>query len=364
MKLLIILLMLPLLVAAQSEKELFKNELSTYRDSEILMESDSLIKYRIGEEVNILDFRQPEENSKPETNFPILEIRLQDHDPADYEYIYEHVQTLPGNNTKSPPAAADLNGDGRTEVYLSLYHRYEDQLYMKIYEKDYLGVYSYADKLPINSFTISAIYDIDGDGRREVQAEVEDTIIINGNPTRYRKFIMLSEQSGYEYPSDTLCTHSLIDEWDRYQTQDYHYGDFNNDGITDGVFVIQNVGEPEMRFVEYNAVENKFDKVFGYKLYESHPWISGMCYSDFDNDDKLDFMCVNANGDWTVVEVDDSNGYRLADSGTVNFVNCEIYTETNDIDGNGRNEFWFGGLIYPYHWRLFCFEAVADDTYE
>ena len=65
-----------------------------------------------------------------------------------------------------------------------------------------------------------------------------------------------------------------------------------------------------------------------------------------------------------VIEAKDTNQYSVVWNGPAPTYNAYMLTSTNDIDGNGKPEFWVGGMSFMSGISTFwCYESDGDNSY-
>ncbi|HFE64603.1 MAG TPA: T9SS type A sorting domain-containing protein [Caldithrix sp.] len=147
------------------------------------------------------------------------------------------------------------------------------------------------------------------------------------------------------------------------------FTDLDNDEFTDVLYLGDDSLPPGSRKVyvaEYNPSINKFEKRFSH-----HPtptWrVSGFSVGDFDDDGYKEFATASAFGDVYVFENAGNDTYVQVFQDTITASNAYLTTETNDIDSNGKKEFFVGGSSYLNGYggnRFYWFEADANDHYQ
>src|SRR5690606_35101159 len=122
-------------------------------------------------------------------------------------------------------------------------------------------------------------------------------------------------------------------------------------------------GIPLIIICEYKDIINNFSTVFEYKnLIESY---SGFAIDDFDGDGKTELIAGSGLGELISIEAVKENSYGLNWQGNFSTFNAYMKTTTQDIDGNGKPEFWIGGQDFQEGiTRLECYEAQGDNNYE
>lgn len=149
-----------------------------------------------------------------------------------------------------------------------------------------------------------------------------------------------------------------------FQVNDMTFGDFNKNGLMDcaydcwsdkNTFIIQ----------EYDSLLNNFSTKF---LIDTIPGIniSGMCVDDFDSDGKDEIIFNFDEQGYFVAEAESNNNYQIVYQGELQIDYPWLHTVTQDIDGNGRKEFWIGSMDYfsQTGTSLYAFEAGGNNSYK
>lgn len=161
---------------------------------------------------------------------------------------------------------------------------------------------------------------------------------------------------------------SFIFEPYQYQSQlnDLVLDDLDGDQYTDLLFI--KAVDPDLHIFEYNPNANNFDSVYRFDVMELPPYSnSGFSVGDFDIDGKKDMVFGTPKGSVYVLENQGDNQYNTSWVGSVQSYHAYIHTWTNDIDGNGKPEFWV--LADAYYsgigtTRITIFETNGDNSYQ
>ncbi len=143
--------------------------------------------------------------------------------------------------------------------------------------------------------------------------------------------------------------------------------DMDNDGITDIIYVGDDTLPPDGNKVyvaEYDSTVHNFVQKFRYSPPE---WrVSGFSVGDFDGDGFKEFATGSIDGDVYVFENQGNDAYDLVFSDTISTPNAYLTCATNDIDHNGKIEFFLGGSSY-YNGvggtKVYWFEADGNNHY-
>ncbi|RMH65653.1 MAG: T9SS C-terminal target domain-containing protein, partial [Calditrichaeota bacterium] len=145
--------------------------------------------------------------------------------------------------------------------------------------------------------------------------------------------------------------------------------DFDKDGNMDLVYVADDTLEPRDQLkvfvAEYNPQINNFEDKFRFK--PDDYYFDGFSVGDFDEDGFPEFALGSIHGDVYVFENSGNDSYGLVFQDTISTSNAYLSVATNDIDNNGKKEFFIGGSSYfngvggtRYYW----FEADGDNHYK
>ena len=149
-----------------------------------------------------------------------------------------------------------------------------------------------------------------------------------------------------------------------YQFDDPTLGEFDGDQKTDLVFDKAS----NVYIFEYNPIINNFDSVYHFQVLDSIDLgVGGYSIGDFDLDGKTDIVFSTVRGKVFVIENEGDNQYDVVWQGSVESNNAYIHTWTNDIDKNGKPEFWV--LADAYYngigtTRITIFETNGDNSYQ
>ncbi len=289
-----------------------------------------------------------------QTNLDSAEINLSTIDTTLYASKYRFFREVPvatEQNTALP--VYDVDGDGNAELYG--YHKdfrtSYDSLPLKIYEyhpsdSSFVDVYTYPDTI----IQVRDVYDIKGSGRKELFA----TSKIGG-----RNGVI------YEQPdSHSFATMPDMNYYALGQMNDFQFADLDKDGTTDLLYYCM-VDSGFTIISRYNALNNTLDSVW--RFHENDYYAAGYSRADIDGDGYPDIVEGTIHGKVHVLEYQPGSGYQNIWSGMVETYNAYMHVATNDIDKNGKPEFWVGGDA-TYNGvaktRLTCFEATGDNQYQ
>ena len=255
--------------------------------------------------------------------------------------------------------AGDINNNGRAELY-GFVKDYTSN-YSDIVVKELNNTGSF-DSLHIYNNTLSsvAIYDINKDGNQELHLRRQEQDTINNYPLDKQLYFCKESDSSLAYNLSFIFQVPGGSESQLLQ----RYYDLDDNNSTD-ILYINNV-KRQLRIYQYNSIINNFDSVYSFDYSNIDEWFEGFPIGDFDQDGNTEFFIGGASGQ--VYGFENNNGsYLNTFIGQVETNNAFLNTETDDIDGNGKKEFWIGGDSFhngvPIT-RLTCFEAKGNNSYE
>jgi hypothetical protein len=248
----------------------------------------------------------------------------------------------------------DVNNNSKPELYGARKFFETPAEPITVYELNNAGnfesIYQY------DSVTLArSIYDVDNDKQQDVLLTTSGLL---GIPFQQRVFSKTTDTS--------LATQlNFILDYESYQLDDITLGDFDSDAYTDMLF--DRSGWPDFHILEYNPVTNNFDSVYRFDVSEPAPWgIGGYSVGDFDMDGKTDMVFGTMRGNVFVIENQADNQYTNSWLGIIDSYHAYVHTCSNDIDNNGKPEFWVLGDAY-YNGigttRITIFETNGDNSY-
>ncbi|MCC6549377.1 MAG: T9SS type A sorting domain-containing protein [Ignavibacteriaceae bacterium] len=336
----------------QIKQELLKQniEIESYNNSDSLL----LIKYPGGK--SIVKGIYPEQGNLPVDGIDTVVIDVLNVDTLLYHDRYTFWKEVNATcNQVSPVLVGDANKNGFAEVYGNDLYFVDDSWLpfpAKIFEydpviDDFIVRHIYIDTL-IQPITL---YDIDDDGDLEVY--------IQTFPGGRYGFVMTGS-SNSSFPVNEMALNDM-----GYQMNDRTFGDFNLDDNTDLVYY--SLASPGRNFIKtVNSQQNGFDSVFEFR--QEDVYSAGFSAEDIDGDGYADIVLGNVKGKIQILEYSPVLGtYTNSWTGTVGHSNPYMHTASNDIDGNGRKEFWVGGDAFRDGvgvTRFTAFEATGDNQFE
>ncbi len=225
-----------------------------------------------------------------------------------------------------------------------------------------------------------AVIEVEDDTSFVVRKIYEDTVVVplaitdvDKDSLKEINFKIEGGQWFYNYESWSLFSYPQVLNF-RYRMWEISgavgsetFLDMDNDGITDVIYVGADTLPPhgqKVYIAEYDKSVNNFVRKFRYPPPE---WrVSGFSVGDFDQDGFKEFVTGSINGDVYVFENTGNDTYDLVFSDTISTPNAYLTYATNDMDGNGKAEFFVGGSSY-YEGiagtRVYWFEADGDNHY-
>jgi len=351
-------------VLAQSKEEKLQ-QLNNREDVKVTEVKKDILKLEYpGGKVrykNIGDFKYPESSIQhPEFSltFESTIIDLTTIDTTLYYQKYKFWQEVPLTNLDfSHLMVGDVNDNRKTELY-GLRKYYETPAEpVCIYELDPNNNFQFVHQYDsvLNCWNI---YDIDKDGKEDVHLGLGG---IYGIIPDQRFFSKITDSS---FATKMNVLFSPFTE--QTQLNDQTLGDFDNNGNTDLIFA--RFGTPSVYIYEYDQTTNNFDSVYRFDVFEQPPWgNSGFSIGDFDLDGNKDIVFGTGKGNVFVIENEGNNQYTNSWQGMVETYAAYIHTWSNDIDGNGKPEFWVLGDAF-YNGvgitRITIFETTGDNSYQ
>ena len=241
----------------------------------------------------------------------------------------------------------DINRNGLLELYGLNEINWPFGGQVKIFEQDAEGIFHIIYSYDSTSIFVQGIGDVDLDGNKEIHLRTTDTL------------------NGKFYRSDSLSqlptNFDFIFYYTPNQISAMTFGDFDKNGITDCAF-IDGSNPSKVIISEFRDSINNFITVYEQVVDEDAP--SGFAIEDFDEDGKTEFVVSTVLRMIYVIENQNVNQYAITWQDTFPTYNAYMKTSTNDIDGNGKPEFWIGGQDFENGISVFvCYEADGNNSY-
>lgn len=304
-----------------------------------------------------------EGSTKKQDSVPRFVFNLWELDTALYNYKYQFWQEVPLGNYYIRPIMDDINKNGRLEYYGHKKDNFTDYSEIYCYEQDVNGIFKQILKYPHNTTIAYNIFDINRDGNLELH--LYDTTLFRIDSIN---FGVITNQTFFKKSSVNSLADSLYFKYNIYsgdtfnnQLNDFTVADFDSDGINEAVY--NNFGPRIIRIAKFNEINLTFDTIKAF----STPYIedvAGFTIGDFDLDGKTEIIYAGAMGNIYLIECEGTDEYQMNWTGNTGIPNSYINFKTNDIDGNGKPEFWIGGEDFGLDLtRLICYETNGDNSY-
>ena len=294
------------------------------------------------------------ERKKDTDSIPTTTIDTWKVDTMLYHNMYSYWQELP---TMTLSSYRLIIGDANKNSYAEIYAQTKDYndppgfQNMKIFEIDssanFTSKFIYADSIGV----LRGLYDIDRDGNLE---------LLTRKRLWTNEYIFFKSDSSNGFPT----TLDFVFSDYPYQKNSPTFGDFDKNGITDLLFY----SDDEYRrtvICEYDSIINNFNTVFVFA--DTNGSDVGYVLGDFDMDGKTDIVFGSVRGEVNVIENDGEHSYKQVFKTATGGSNAYMMMPTNDIDYNGKPEFWIscttdnGTTIVT---RFTCFEYTGDNEYK
>ena len=263
------------------------------------------------------------ENSK---NINTTIINVWEIDTSVYAHKFKFSQRVDITNYfEDTVPIYDINANGFPEIYGVTRNNWPFGGQVDILEQDPTGKFKKVFSYDSTSIFVQGIGDINGDGIKEVHLRTTDTL------------------NGKFYKADSLGELPISFDFIFYflpigQINDLTFGDFDEDGKTDCVFI----DWPTVYIAEYDSSLKNFVQCFDFQI-QANDAQSGFAVGDFDQDGKTEIVFGTALRKVYVIEAKGENEYQVVWQGDAPTYNAYMVTSTGDIDGNGKPEFWVGG---------------------
>jgi hypothetical protein len=352
---LIILISINSLFAQTSREELLRqvqsrNDLKIAKEEKPGSENIYKVEYPNGKtNYQNLTIKKEDTSTVSTTTINVWEI-----DTTLYQNMYTYWQeVLACNASNERLVIGDLNNNGKKEIYG--YTKDYDELLgrepIKIYELDSAYKFNYKYSYPDTVKIVKGIYDSNNDGVNQLYLS-----------SKFGNGIVYKSPNNNSFPTNVDFVFFRYPSWG--QMNDPTFGDFDKNGKTDLVFY--EFRKQKSYVFEYNNVINNFDSIAS--LPPDSVYCAGYAVGDFDLDGKIEIVYGNVYGKVFLVEADSHHIYSHTWSDTVDTYNAYMQMATNDLDKNGKPEFWVGGAAFydpnPPITRFTCFEATGDNKYK
>lgn len=281
-------------------------------------------------------------------NIDSMVIEIFSIDTSKYSDMYRHWLDMDISNSTNGLLINDFNSNGLTELYGNRTVYNSTSQSPGVFELEYVGgsfnqIYTYPD----STFSPKAFYDIDNDSLIEMLMKRNDGGLGGAIFFKQTELNSLPTSPYFEYPKAA-----------NKQINFPIFNDFDKDGKVE--FAYAALGKT-MYIAEFNSDISNFDSVYSFTSINS---VGGITVGDFNMNGKTDIITSNVWGDVHLVEAQGDNQYSNVWNGTVDVHNAYYSFAINDIDKNGKPEFWIGGKDFSSGILLTCFETNGESSYQ
>ncbi len=301
--------------------------------------------------------------SKLSPNVQVIDLINADTTLYNQKYTRQPEILLVGGGLGYPMIIEDLNNNGML---------------------DFAAVY----KIPINpEIAHAGIVELDSDSTFQLKKVYQDTVIIplavtdvNSNgllelnitdpllTTGGKAFVNYEQSNADSFPNVRRFAHQT---WEfGSQVASETFTKLDNDIYTDVLYVGTDSTQQcchQVIVAEYDTSSHDFQRRFS--MIPSPDWrISGFSVEDFDGDGFLEFV-TGSGASYSHIYIWENTGddsYTQVYVDTMTTANAYMTTASNDIDGNGKIEFFVGGSSFyngvPAS-RIYWFEANGNNQY-
>ena len=308
-------------------------------------DNEITIEYSNGEKkIKMLDYVEQNSFSKTTIDSTIIDIRTID--TTLYSNKYKFWQEIPvALDIDWTPIIGDVNNNGRPEIYGNeKYYSTPNPAPVVIFEMDTTQKFKKIHQYANNVNAPQTLVDFNNDGNLE--------IIMVGQP----RSMVFKQDSILKLPITYQTKFGLFGS----QTNDPTVSDVDKNGKNDIVYWSNLI----ILIEEFDKSKNSFDSIYSY--YPAKNGLGGFSINDFDLDGKTDIVFGTVKGDVGVIETQGEHQYQVVWQSKVETYNAYLHFWTNDIDGNGKPEFWVGGDAF-YNGvgitRFTCFETNGNNSY-
>jgi len=297
----------------------------------------------------------------PPPNVQVIDLINADTTLYNWKYIRQQNILLVGGSIGYPMVIGDFNNNGQI---------------------DFAGVY----KIPINpEIAQAAIAELQPDSTFVVKKVYRDTVItpyaqtdVNNNgllelniydpmfTVPGKGFANYEQFQPDSFPNIRQFTHRTWEVSGEVSRE--IFTDLDRDGYMDVLYKGDDSLQPsnhQIFVAEYKPASGTMERIFGYV--PSPDWrTSRFSVGDFDNDGFLESATGSVTGHVYMVENTGDDSYQPTFQDTVSTPNAYLTAPANDIDRNGKIEFFLGGSSF-YNGvpatRIYWFEADGNNNY-
>lgn len=349
-KLIVLIAVINLMLFPQTDKRDLLEEIKSRDNIKVTEEGNDIyqLEYPYGRKLNF-NFGKTEICQLD--SIPTTVIETWNVDTTLYKDMYYFWQEVPvATISNYELVIGDANRNGYPEIYGHV-KDYEDPGFWMpthIFELDTSGLFQDRFAYPDSHSLAYQLYDIDLDGNEELYM-----YMLDGRHIFYKK----------DNPQSLPTTPDFIFSLYSDQIDHPNFGDFDKNGVID--FLFKHHVPRKIVVCEYNQENNNFDSVF--EIAYGTGDFGGYAVGDFDMDEKTDFVYGGIDGEVYVIETESEHNYSLVWESNVEGSHAYWQIFTNDIDGNGKPEFWVASTTYYGYTdvtRYTCFEYTDDNEYE
>ncbi|GJQ40946.1 MAG: hypothetical protein JETCAE03_04440 [Ignavibacteriaceae bacterium] len=320
------------------------------------------LTYRTGES-RVFSLNRKENTDVNNNSVDTTIINMWEIDTTKYNNKFTFWQRVALNNDYvfTPPYVDDLNRNGRPEIYGKHHSSFLgiNGGPVEVYERNENGVFG-----PLYAYEDSATLSVKAMG--ELHSSGEKEIFMNYYNDTIPQFVVYRSDSIGVLPTtfDFIFYYSIP----FFSIYDMTLGEFDKNGIPDCAFISSDAnGIPLIIISEFKDSTNNFSTVYEQITSDTTTVNvpSGFAINDFNYNGKTELVSGTTQGIIYSIEATKENLYELIWQSNFSTFNAYMKTTTNDIDGNGKPEFWIGGQDFVEGiTRLECYEANGDNNYE
>ena len=347
-KLITLIALLNMLLFPQATKEEKLEWMKSRGDIKIIEEGNDIYKLEYPEGRAQYYYFGNTENYQTDS-IPTTVIETWNVDTNRYKDMYYFWQEIPPvTGSGYELVIGDMNNNNYPEAY-GYTRDYEEPFIqpVSVYEMDSAGIFSNKFTYPDSVIIAYAIYDIDSDSSKELYLYMNNW-----------RSIFYEPESPDSLPTKVDLVFSLYDG----QLDDPEFGDFDKNNITD--FLFFQLSDRRSVICEYDSVTNNFLSIK--EIQDSIGYYAGYATGDFDMDNKTDIVYGSLEGEVFVVENKGEHNYSRVWSKDIEGYHSYMQISTNDIDKNGKPEFWISSTTYNGFTdvtNFTCFEYAGDNEY-